>query len=210
MSSDYDLDLVVLTAGDDERQVLTSILDDRRESLRIRVVSHQILKHPRRDPGCLNEAETILQPFCRRAHHALVIFDHEGSGMESADPVDIERSVSERLFAGGWGDRAATLVIVPELETWVWSDSPEVERVFEWSEGRTAMTRFLLDAGVAAGETGKFRPPKRAVELVLQRTGLKRSSALYGELARSVSLHRCVDPSFKRLATLLADWFPAF
>lgn len=209
MSSSYDLDLVVLTPGEDERQVLKSMLGDRKESLGIRAVSHEILKHPRRDPGCFHEAETILQPFHRRTHHALVMFDQEGSGMETASAEDIESRVSERLHAGGWEDRAAVLVISPELEAWVWSASPEVERVFEWHEGRAAMSEFLSTAGVTADANGKFRPPKRAVELVLQRTGLKRSSALYGELARRVSLQRCVDPSFNRLVALLAGWFPA-
>ncbi len=209
MSSDFDLDLVILTAGEDERQVLRSVLDDRRESLGIRTVSHQILKHPRRDPGCLNEAETVLQSFSLRARHALVMFDQEGSGMESASSSEIERRVTERLFAAGWETRAAVIVIEPELEIWMWSDSPEVDRVFEWKEGRAAMTTFLRHEGVTTDSAGKFRPPKRAVELVLAQTGLKRSSALYGELARSVSLQRCVDPSFRRLTALLTGWFPA-
>jgi hypothetical protein len=33
------------------------------------------------------------------------------------------------LFTSGWENRAAAVVLDPELEIWVWSDSPEVEAV---------------------------------------------------------------------------------
>ncbi|HXG58243.1 MAG TPA: hypothetical protein VNL91_04400 [Thermoanaerobaculia bacterium] len=204
----YDLDLVILTADEDQRQVCRSLLSHQTPSLGIRSVTHEILKHNRRDPGCLNEAEDILRSYHRRARHALVMFDHDGCGMEARPAAEVERIVFDRLYASGWEDRAAVIVIEPELEAWVWSDSPEVERVFEWQGDRKSMTAFLEANGILRNVRGKFVPPKKAVDLVLRETGLKRSSALFGELAERVSLQRCTDGSFRRLANLLLQWFP--
>lgn len=189
--------------------MLQALLDDRRESLGIRHVTHDIRKHPRRDPGCLREAASVLEVFRRRSSHALVLFDHDGCGRENDRPEVLEQAVLNQLEASGWEGRAAVLVLAPELEIWVWSESPEVERVFGWEGDRHSLSDFLMDNGIQRDATGKFLPPKEALELMLKKTGLKRSSSMYGKLARTVSLQRCSDPAFARLKELLRAWFPA-
>jgi hypothetical protein len=84
-----------------------------------------------------------------------------------------------------------------------------VERVFGWEGDRQSLASFLAASGVQRDGSGKFLPPKEALELVLRKTGLKRSSSMYGKLARTVSLNRCTDPAFVRLKELLRVWFPA-
>jgi hypothetical protein len=49
--------------------------------------------------------------------------------------------------------------------------------------------------------------PKLAVEQVLRQAGKPRSSAIYEQLARRVSLQRCTDPAFVKFTTVLQKWF---
>ena len=79
--------------------------------------------HPRRDSGCYNESHEFLRPFVRLYRFALVVFNREGSGREMMNRVEIERVVENRLSLSGWDERSATVVLDPELEIWVWSDS---------------------------------------------------------------------------------------
>ena len=89
-------DLALLVAGKDERETIEGLLQ-RPQRLGIRPVSVKSLVHPRRDPGCYKEAEHILQPLQGSASHALVVFDHEGSGQESKSGSDLEsRRTQER------------------------------------------------------------------------------------------------------------------
>jgi hypothetical protein len=62
-----------------------------------------------------------------------VLFDYYGCGAEhEMAPEEIEDEVEEKLSRSGWEDRARCVVIDPELEVWVWSDSPEVDRCLGW------------------------------------------------------------------------------
>jgi hypothetical protein len=111
MSNGFPLDLIALLPGKDERETLDGLLSKRGSSLGIPKISYQILVHPRRDPGCFYEAQDILQPFFRRAAHALVIFDHEGSGQEDRKASDLALDLRSRLLKSGWEDRAEVIVI---------------------------------------------------------------------------------------------------
>ena len=114
-----------------------------------------------------------------RASHALVVFDREGSGHES-DPVsDLEEEVTRRLAAAGWGDRAAAIAIDPELEVWVWSDSPHVDRCLGWEGEQPSLRAWLEEQGMWPPGEPKPQDPKLAVELALRRARKPRSSALY-------------------------------
>jgi hypothetical protein len=86
------LDLVVVLPGDDEMAGIGALLTKRTESLGIRPPSHKLLKHPNRDPGCFHTSPDVLRPYTRQAAHALVVFDHEGSGQEARGPAGAKRS----------------------------------------------------------------------------------------------------------------------
>src|SRR5690242_11503188 len=97
-----EFDLVCLAAGKNESSTLKTLLDKRHESLGIRRVTFHPLVHPRRDPGCLNEAAAILQSFVNRAARALVMFDWEGSGREGRTASELELDVERELERNGW------------------------------------------------------------------------------------------------------------
>jgi hypothetical protein len=57
-------------------------------------------------------------------------------------------------------------------------------------------------------EEGKPRRPKEALETVLREVKKPRSSAIYGLIARKVSLANHRDAAFIKLVATLRDWFP--
>ena len=200
-------DLIVLAADKNFDYGLRGLLS-RPSALGTHVIDAQILVHPRRDPGCLREAHDFLRPFHRDFRRALVVFDREGSGREERSADALEDEVRARLAGTGWGDRADVIVPDPELEVWVFADSPHVERCLKWPPSRGTI-RYWLERQNRWRE-GRTKPdaPKDALERALREIRRPRSSALYERLGRRVSLRRCEDRAFNKLLTTLAAWFP--
>ncbi len=199
-------DLVALVADKNMEWVLRRLLG-RHAALHTRALAYDAYVHPHRDPGCLLHAHEFLRPFCRAYAHALVMFDREGCGQESSCREVLEQQVEERLGQWGWDDRAAAVVLDPELEIWVWGDSPRVETALGWGSRRGRISDWLRGQGLLRAGQHKPDRPKEAFENVLRAVSKPRSSSLYGELARTVSLNACTDPAFGRLRALLGDWF---
>jgi len=141
------------------------------------------------------------------ASFALVVFDREGCGR--IEPREtIEKEVEARLAANGWANRSAAVVIDPELEAWVWSDSPHVQTALRWTKGRPQLEEWLVQKGYRHPEQQKPHQPKKAVEDLLRLSKTPRSSSIYRELAEQVSFQRCTDPAFLKLRQVLKQWFP--
>lgn len=148
----------------------------------------------------------LLRAFLGRATHALVMCDHAGCGREDSEPFEIERELEAELRSSGWDDRARVLVVSPELEVWVWSDSPQVEKTLRWPAQGSVRDWLTLQGHWTAGAAKPTRP-KEALELVLQEGRRRRLPALYADLARSVGPDRCEYAAFKRLRATLMSWF---
>jgi hypothetical protein len=206
MTTTTSKDLVVLVPGRDEVRSLAGLLA-RPAAIRIRPVTVEFQQHPDRDAGCRLHAHDFLRRETGRFAHALVLFDRVGCGADRRTPEELEAEVERRLGESGWGDRAAAVVIDPELEAWVWSDSPHVARCLGWRSHAPDLRAWLRSQGLWTETDQKPSDPKAAVERVLIHVGRARSSAIYEELAKRVSSRRCVDPAFLRLRDILARWF---
>lgn len=200
-------DLICLVADRNSEASLEAILR-RPQSLAIRPVTFVIRTHPEKDPGCYLKGHSFLRPFRGRYRHAVVMFDREGCGGERLSRAELEGEVEGRLQVNGWNDRARVVVIDPELESWVWSDSPEVERALGWAGRSPVLRSWLSEKGFFREGIMKPERPKEAVEAALRVVHKPRSSAIYQDLATSVSLWRCSDPAFARLRAALQGWFP--
>lgn len=199
-------DLVVLVADKDMELTLRGILA-RGKSLGIRDVSFDLYVHPERDPGCLNRGHDFLRPFSRSHGRALLLHDHEGCGRERSDsPEDLEGAIEKRLAQSGWAE-AAAIVIGPELENWVWSDSPQVDVVLGWENRTPSLKRWLADRGDWKSGQPKPMAPKEAMEAAIRVVRKQRSSSLYADLAAKVSFERCSDRAFLKLKSVLQGWF---
>ncbi|MBI4567881.1 MAG: hypothetical protein HY719_05730 [Planctomycetes bacterium] len=201
-------DLVVLTACKNAQFAIRGLLM-RRHSPGLRAIGEPgFLVHPERDPGVLRSGHDLLRSSAKQFHHALVVMDREGSGEMKLGREEMEQEIEKRLEANGWGNRAAAVVIQPELESWVWSDSPHVPEILGWAARRPPLATWLRENSWIAPPSSKPARPKEALENVLMTTGTSRSSSIYESLAKNVSLSRCVDPAFKKLKETLQRWFP--
>jgi len=206
MNNRYSRDLVVLVADKQMESALQGILN-RHLALGTAPVSFDIYIHPHRDPGCFNAGHDFLRPFVRDFNYALIVFDHQGSGQEKFSREELELKVEEKLSASGWMDRAAVVVIDPELENWLWSDSPEVEIELGWQGASPSLNSWLKEKGYLNGLSLKPSPPKEAVESALREVHIPRSASIYSRIAEKVSLKRCTDPAFLKLKQKLCLWF---
>ena len=204
----YESDLVVLTADKNMKFAFAGLLN-RPQALAIRPISAVFYIHPECDPGCLLHADAFLRSFVRRYAYAIVMFDREGCGKEEKTSEELEQLVASALTRSGWTDRAAVIVIDPELETWVFSDSPEVDRALGWYGNNPSLRQWLQDQKYLA--TGKIKPPrpKEAMEAALRHVRMPRSSSIYGNLAQQIGFGRCTDGAFQKLKATLQTWFPA-
>ena len=198
-------DLVALVADKNMQFALRGILDTHKR-LGIRPIDFVTYPHPKKDPGVFATCHDFLRPLQSMASFALVMFDCHGCG--SASPREhLETEIGRRLAQNGWNDRSAVIAIEPELENWLWSDSPQVAKALGWPDNK--LRTWLVQKGYRATGDVKPRKPKEAVEAVLRITRTPRSSAIYFDIATHVSFELCKDPAFIKLRQVLSGWFPA-
>lgn len=135
------------------------------------------------------------------------MFDRQGCGKENYSREEIENEVEQRLSSSGWNSRSAAVVLDPELEIWVWSNSPHVKKALGWQGNNTELRDWLIEKKYL--QEGNIKPglPKEAMEEILKISKKPRSSSIYSQLAEKVSLKNCTDPSFIKLTTTLKKWF---
>lgn len=199
-------DLVVLTADKSMEHAISGLLT-RHHSIGIKNIEYDLYNDPDHDPGCANRGVPFLSNFSTQYKHGLLIFDHEGSGKEDSIPAELAANLTNELNRS-WGGRATAIVIVPELESWVWSSSPYLDRITGWDNQPVKLREWLSSQGWIHGNSGKPSRPKEAFEAALKVVGTPRSASLYNQLACKVSLRGCVDDSFNQLIQTLHNWFP--
>lgn len=197
-------DLIVLVADKNMEFAVRGVLQ-RTASLKTSAISHDIKVHAHRDPGVYKTAHDFLRMFINQYSYALVMLDKEGCGC-GEDSSWIAENIQLRLDSTGWKDRSRVIVLDPELEIWVWSDSPEVARCIGWNNSE--LRDWLLSEDHIRPNALKPRNPKRTFEDALRVKQKPRSSAIYGKLAERVSLERCTDKAFQTLRNTLQCWFP--
>jgi len=201
-------DLVVLVADKNMEFAVKGLLC-RDQALGIRPsISFEVWVHPERDPGCLLRAHDLLRQSATLYSHALVMLDHDGCGKEKTSRDNLEEDLEERLSANGWGDRAAAVVIDPELEVWLWGDLSRLMKCLEWSKAEVDFQAWLADRGFALSHNGKPANPKNAFELALQTVKKKRSSSIYRQVADLADFSSCTDSAFQKFLITLQGWFP--
>ena len=201
------LDLAALTADSQQEATIRALLQHRATALGIRPVAFEVLRHPRQDPGVWKEADAFLKAFRSRAEHALVVLDHQWEG-SPPDPEGMRKELLDRLERVDWTrDVCEVVVVVPELEVWVWGSSPAVSKVLRYDVG--TIRRIADEHSWWPANKAKPVAPKELLEAVLRRQRRPRSASIFEELAQRVSLERCTDPAFALLREALQRWFRA-
>lgn len=144
--TNWEKDLVVLVPDKDLEFTMRGILS-RPQSLGIHPINVDIFLYMRHDPGCFRDGHDYLRSMTNRYAHAMVMFDRYGCGQENRTRDALEEDLTRRLSTAGWGERAAVIVLDPELEVWVWSDSKEVDVCLGWQGKTPGLRTWLTEQG---------------------------------------------------------------
>lgn len=197
--------LIVLTADVDIEAAVRTLIEKRTRALQVAPIEARFLRHPNKGPGCYHQPMPFLRGFADGGGNALVVLDEAWEGAPSAAP-DMELSV-EGALAADWGERARCIVIAPEVESWVFSDSPQVATVLGWAERKPDLREWLR-AESLWGATPKPSDPKIAFERALKEVKRRPTAQYFLQLAEKVSVERCTDRAFARLRDTLRAWYP--
>lgn len=201
-------DMIVLVADKDMEHALKGMFT-RPQALGIRSIETDIFVHPQHDPACARHGVQFLSGLAEQYQYALLMFDHEGSGKEKIQPQELQAAINKEFSRSAWGERAKVIVLSPELEVWIWSDSPHVDEVLGWRHRDPSLRRWLVEQGWLIQNERKPRRPKEAFESALRESRVPRSASIFQQIAERVSLHRCKDKSFLQFRSLLRTWFPS-
>lgn len=160
------------------------------------------------DPGLYNQCNELLRPFSGSYRHAVVVIDEEWSGSPGAEAI--EARLDAHLSETGWAPpNGLSLVVRPEVDVWLWSDSPHSATAMGWRSWDELRPALQGQGWMKEGDVKPERP-KEAAEWAVRNgiTKVKRSSSLYRKVAEKVSIRRCADPSVERLLEALRRWFP--
>jgi hypothetical protein len=202
-------DLLLLLADLDAKNALEGLLS-RPQSLNIAPIqAPTIIRHLNRDNGCCHDYASLLRGYQRDHRFVLIIFDKHGSGRDNDDTSVIETDIEQQLEKEGWHNRCAVIVLEPELEAWIWSDSPHILRILGW-KGTLPEVRSFLE-GQNLWKLGEAKPfdPKKAFERVCRHSRRTISAGIFKDVASAVGLERCQDRAFLKLKATLQQWFPA-
>lgn len=159
------------------------------------------------DPGVYTKGHELLRRAQRTHMHAVAILDAEWQG--APPPRQIMCDIEQNLVQTGWRpENVCAIAIDPEVEAWVWSDSPHVAKALGWDD-MTELKEFLRTKGLWAPDEAKPVHPKEAAQSALATAGKTISSARYGRIAGQVGIAACQDPALLRLASILRKWFPS-
>ncbi len=199
-------DLVVVVADGGIEQAVRGVLA-RHQSIGIRPLRGvEFPKLHKLDEGAYSSGHEIASLYRDTHEHAMIIFDFAWEGRPRNNPADMIRDVENKLRPT-WGDKGRCVVIDPELEVWVWSDSPHVASALGWRT-MPELRGWLESNHVWKQDEIKPGDPKAAYELAIREKKVQKSNATFRHLAEKVSLRRCSDPSFLMLLQILGSWFP--
>lgn len=194
-------DLFCLVADNNMVAAMDELLN-RHVALGIRRITFDVRAHPRRDIGVFRDGIEFVRPLQNQYQHGLLLLDAAWDGA----PPDIHEQLNRKLADASLDNWARAIVIAPELEVWVWSDSPHVAEVLGWSSLSDLRSR-LRQNGLRDNRKPKPQDRKTAMERALEHVRQPRSSVIYRRLAKRVSVRRCKDPAFVCLQKTLLEWF---
>lgn len=163
------------------------------------------------DPDIYRKSAGYARPKQRTHRHLVVMLDSAWGGSPGA--AAIRTDIIEDLERSGWpSDAVAVIVIDPELEAWMWQESPHVDDALAFDSkdfGTPTLRDWLQGQGLWLPGEPKPRQPKKAFRETLARASLPRSATIYQKIASRVTLRHCTDPAFNTLCDSLRRWFPA-
>ena len=198
-------DLALLVADKNMDFAMKGVLA-RPEALGIRAVEYEIRSHVHHDGGVRTTGPETLALLRGQFDHGILMLDWEGSGTDLTTAIGLEQELDSRL-APVWHSQAKSIVIEPELDSWMWGSDKILGQILGWSD-QQGIRDWLRDREYQFDENEKPARPKEALEELVRKLNRPRSSAIYEQITGKISLSRCIDPAFRRLKDVLRSWFP--
>ena len=78
----------------------------------------------------VKEGPEIARAMVQKTEYSrlILVWDHHGSGWHDTKPEQAVTRIEQRLDGVTWTDRSAAVVVVPELEEWIWHCPASVAR----------------------------------------------------------------------------------
>lgn len=201
-------DLIVSAADSYIEKIVEALFPRLFISAQTRNFNFDIIKNPGHDPGSYNDSHELLRAFTKQFQFALVIFDYEGSGIETTKSrAEAEADVEHLLSISGWHNRCSVIVIDPEIENWIWQNNPHVETAIGWEQSESLYSWAMKEGKIAKGDAKPFRP-KESFHDALRINHTSKSASIYKKIASTVSYKNCSDPAFLKMISKLREWFP--
>ncbi len=135
------------------------------------------------------------------------MFDHEGCGAEHKSAAEIETELERQLITRGWNNRNAVIVIEPELENWIWTNSLHTAKAMGWEDLAT-LTAWLTAQKWLQPNAKKPNHPKEAMEAAVKyRLRKPITKEMFESIAAKASFKSCTSPSFIKFKDTIVRWF---
>ena len=179
-------DLIILVPDNNIKFGLLGLFT-RQHSLKTRSISADIIVFYERDPGIYKKAGQFLRLYANLYSYALVFLDHIGCGQESKSNEEICEKINQDLHTNSWtSENSDVIVLDPELEIWAWVESPHTAQAMG-EESYDKMKNILIAHQLWEPNNSKPNYPKEAMECILSRNHIPRSSSIYKEIAEKAS-----------------------
>lgn len=204
-------DLLVYVADADALAFMKAIME-RPQALGIRPIDFEIERHPMRDSGMVQSGAELVRMKKGKYRKALLMWDHHGSGRDHKQaPDEVEQEIQSKLDSFTWSGNSAVVVLVPELEQWLWFCENAVAAYCGVTVNQ--LTQWQNDQAQKLGMTSdalKAEQPKELFEHVM-RERLKQtiSPRDFEEIGKRASITKLLGcASFISIAETLRSWFP--
>jgi hypothetical protein len=206
-------DLFILAADSDMEALMRAVLARHRD-LQIRPITFEVRRFFGRDSGMVTIGPEIARDLVNKNEYSrlILVWDHHGSGWHALDAGEAVARIQRRLDGVTWTDRSGAVVIVPELEEWLWGCPTSIARHLE-------LTAAEFDAATAraAAQLNRSRErccrelPKELFEKIVyyhkRRRPLPEDFKALGSSANLSTWTR--SDTFDRFVKILRSWFPA-
>ena len=158
------------------------------------------------DPGLYTRGHELLRPYQNTHRHAVIVIDAAWDGSPGAEVI--RQHLTAKIRESGWEENDFKVIVIdPELEEWIWQQNHHVANALGCNH-----IQEILDDMRASGiwPEGQAKPnhPKEALETVLRKNRIPRSSSIYQKITSRVSVNHCQDGAFQELLAALCLWFP--
>lgn len=158
------------------------------------------------DPGIFTRGGALVSSLINTHKKLVIALDCDWDG--SPGQAEILSKVTNQLHQGGWAPQDVLVIAIePELEQWIWQDSPVLAAELRMNapQGLKAM---LGQRGLWPAEAAKPPSPKDLFIQLRRENNVKLSSSIFKRIASKVPVAACEDGEFRRLLAQLRAWFP--